>query len=29
MLTAEIITTLGIQHHPEGGWYFETFRENL
>jgi predicted cupin superfamily sugar epimerase len=23
----EIITTLGMQRHPEGGWYTETFRD--
>ncbi|TIT71805.1 MAG: cupin domain-containing protein, partial [Mesorhizobium sp.] len=24
---AEIIATLGLQPHPEGGWYAETFRD--
>ncbi len=24
---AEIIETLGMQRHPEGGWYVETFRD--
>ncbi|MEB2847711.1 cupin [Rhizobiales bacterium RZME27] len=24
----EIITTLGMQKHPEGGWYVETFRDD-
>jgi uncharacterized protein len=23
----EIIATLGMQKHPEGGWYVETFRD--
>jgi len=23
----EIITALGMQRHPEGGWYTETFRD--
>ncbi len=23
----EIIATLGMQRHPEGGWYAETFRD--
>lgn len=23
----EIITTLGMQRHPEGGWFVETFRD--
>lgn len=23
----EIIVTLGMQRHPEGGWYAETFRD--
>ena len=23
----EIIETLGMQPHPEGGWYVETFRD--
>ncbi len=27
-LTAgEIITTLGMERHPEGGWYVQTFRD--
>ena len=25
---AMIIATLGMQRHPEGGWYAETFRDN-
>ncbi len=25
---AGIIATLGLQRHPEGGWYSETFRDN-
>ena len=25
---ATIIATLGMQRHPEGGWYAETFRDN-
>jgi predicted cupin superfamily sugar epimerase len=24
---AEIIATLGMRRHPEGGWYVETFRD--
>jgi predicted cupin superfamily sugar epimerase len=24
---SEIITTLGMQQHPEGGWFVETFRD--
>lgn len=24
----KIITTLGMQRHPEGGWYVETFRDD-
>lgn len=24
----EIIATLGMQKHPEGGWYVETFRDD-
>jgi predicted cupin superfamily sugar epimerase len=28
MNAAEIIATLGMEHHPEGGWYVETFRDN-
>lgn len=27
MTAAEIIATLGMQKHPEGGWYAETFRD--
>ncbi|MBP2562869.1 putative cupin superfamily sugar epimerase [Neorhizobium galegae] len=27
MTPEEIITTLGMQRHPEGGWYAETFRD--
>ena len=27
MRAAEIIATLGMQRHPEGGWYVETFRD--
>ena len=27
MTAQEIITTLGMQRHPEGGWYAETFRD--
>ncbi|CDZ31953.1 DUF985 domain protein [Neorhizobium galegae bv. officinalis] len=27
MTPEEIITTLGMQRHPEGGWYVETFRD--
>ena len=27
MTPAEIIATLGMQRHPEGGWYAETFRD--
>ena len=25
--SAEIIATLGMKPHPEGGWYAETFRD--
>jgi predicted cupin superfamily sugar epimerase len=25
---AGIVATLGMQRHPEGGWYAETFRDN-
>lgn len=25
---AEIIATLGLEPHPEGGWFRETFRDN-
>lgn len=28
MTAAEIIATLGLKRHPEGGWYAETFRDN-
>lgn len=28
MFAAEIIATLGMRRHPEGGWYVETFRDN-
>ncbi|CDN49765.1 cupin domain-containing protein [Neorhizobium galegae] len=27
MKPEEIIATLGMQRHPEGGWYVETFRD--
>lgn len=27
MTPEEIIATLGMQRHPEGGWYVETFRD--
>ncbi|MEO5324783.1 cupin domain-containing protein [Mesorhizobium sp. CC13] len=27
MYAAEIIATLGMRRHPEGGWYVETFRD--
>ncbi|CDZ27044.1 cupin domain-containing protein [Neorhizobium galegae] len=27
MTPKEIIATLGMQRHPEGGWYVETFRD--
>ncbi|MFD1745128.1 cupin domain-containing protein [Rhizobium helianthi] len=27
MKAEEIIRTLGMQRHPEGGWYVETFRD--
>ena len=27
MAPKEIIATLGMQRHPEGGWYVETFRD--
>jgi len=26
--SAEIIATLGLMPHPEGGWYVETFRDS-
>jgi len=25
---AQVIETLGLQRHPEGGWYRETFRDD-
>ena len=28
MTAAEIIAKLGMQRHPEGGWYVETYRHN-
>ena len=28
MTAEEIIATLGMKQHPEGGWYSETFRDN-
>ncbi|MBX9465403.1 MAG: cupin domain-containing protein [Aquamicrobium sp.] len=28
MRAADIIATLGMQRHPEGGWYVETFRDH-
>lgn len=28
MGAAEIIGALGMQRHPEGGWYVETFRDS-
>ncbi|MFN7103623.1 MAG: cupin domain-containing protein [Pseudorhizobium sp.] len=27
MTAEDIIQTLGMQRHPEGGWYVETFRD--
>ena len=27
MSAGEIIATLGLRRHPEGGWYAETFRD--
>ena len=27
MESSEIIETLGMQRHPEGGWFVETFRD--
>ncbi len=27
MQAADIIETLGMQRHPEGGWYVETYRD--
>ena len=29
MESSEIIDTLGMQRHPEGGWFVETFRDGL
>ncbi|MDO1584095.1 cupin domain-containing protein [Rhizobium oryzicola] len=29
MTAEEIIRELGMQPHPEGGWYVETFRDEL
>ena len=26
---ARIIETLGLERHPEGGWYRETFRQQI
>jgi predicted cupin superfamily sugar epimerase len=28
MTSGEIIAALGMDHHPEGGWYVETYRDN-
>jgi predicted cupin superfamily sugar epimerase len=28
LTAAAIIQTLGLQRHPEGGWFAETFRDN-
>jgi len=28
MSASEIIAALGMQPHPEGGWFVETFRDN-
>jgi predicted cupin superfamily sugar epimerase len=28
MQAADIIATLAMQRHPEGGWYVETFRDD-
>ena len=28
MNARQIIDTLGMQRHPEGGWYVETFRDD-
>ena len=28
MIAADIIAALGMERHPEGGWYVETFRDN-
>lgn len=28
MQATDIIATLGMQRHPEGGWYVETFRDD-
>lgn len=27
MTPADIVATLGMERHPEGGWYVETFRD--
>jgi uncharacterized protein len=27
MRARDVIETLGMKHHPEGGWYVETFRD--
>lgn len=27
MTAAEIVAALGMERHPEGGWYVETFRD--
>lgn len=27
MTADEIVAMLGMQRHPEGGWYVETFRD--
>ncbi|UJW75150.1 cupin domain-containing protein [Rhizobium sp. SL42] len=28
MTAAEIIETLGMERHPEGGWYVQTFKDD-
>lgn len=28
MTAADIIETLGMERHPEGGWYVQTFRDS-
>ncbi len=28
MTAGDIIASLGMARHPEGGWYAETFRDN-
>jgi predicted cupin superfamily sugar epimerase len=28
LTAARVIQTLGLQRHPEGGWFAETFRDN-